>query len=248
MNDNDNRRGKYTGNRARGAGRRVYPDAAGNAPRVGRIARDVPRAQRVEADGAPAEREAGDNRAALHAAPSAPSNGAPLHRGGAYRAPTGPRQYKQAAEPLEDEHILAGRNPIREALKAGRPVEKLLVAAGELSGAAQEIVGLAREAGAVVQRVERSRLDQLYPAHQGMLAYVAAVPYVQVEDMLTAAAAPAQSLVLVAMAAVFSRSATMPSSRREASASRATALSKSSGLGSSESRLARQAPQAWTAS
>ncbi len=195
MNDNNNRRGKYNGNRATGAGRRVYPDAA-NGPRVGRIATDVPRAQRVDSNGEETPREDGSVNSTLRTQHST------LHRGGAYRAPTGPRQIKRnadnpAAELPEDEHILAGRNPIREALKAGRPVEKLLVAQGELSGAAQEIVALARQAGAVVQRVERSRLDQLYPAHQGMLAYVAAVPYVQVEDMLAAAAEKGEDPFLI---------------------------------------------------
>ena len=56
---------------------------------------------------------------------------------------------------------------------------------------------MAREAGAVVQQVDRARLAQLYPAHQGMLAYVAAVPYVQVEDMLAAAAAKGEDPFLV---------------------------------------------------
>ena len=194
MNDNNDRRGKYNGNRAKGAGRRVYPGAA-NGPRVGRIATDVPRAQRVDYDGGETVRENSNLNATLHAPHST------LHRGGAYRAPSGPRQMKREADnpaaAPDDEHLLAGRNPIREALKAGRPVEKLLVAQGELSGAAQEIVGLAREAGAVVQRVERSRLDQLYPAHQGMLAYVAAAPYVQVEDMLAAAAEKGEDPFLI---------------------------------------------------
>ena len=97
----------------------------------------------------------------------------------------------------DDDHILAGRNPIREALKAGRPVEKLLVASGDLSGAAQEIIRLAREAGAVVQQVDRARLDHIYPAHQGMLAYVAAVPYVALEDMLAAAAEKGEDPFLI---------------------------------------------------
>ena len=189
MSNDKDRRGPYSGNRAQGAGRRVYPDAAGNAPRVGRIAKDVPRAQRVDAGG-----EYMENDRAFK------GGDAPLHRGDAYRAPTGPRQYKrdaaQAALP-EDGSVLAGRNPIREALRAGRPVEKLLVASGELSGAAQEIVGMARQAGAVVQQVDRSRLDQLYPAHQGMLAYVAAAPYAQVEDMLAAAAAKGEAPFLI---------------------------------------------------
>ncbi len=192
MSNYDNRRKPGRGSGAPGAGRRVYPDAAGNAPRVGRIAQNVPAAQRVTADGEydAVEREIyRGNRPQRKEA----SSNASLHRGSAYRAPTGPQPIGEA----EDGRILAGRNPIREALKAGRPVEKLLVASGELSGAAREIVGLAREAGAVVQQVERARLDQLYPAHQGMLAYVAAVPYVQVEDMLAAAAAKGEDPFLI---------------------------------------------------
>lgn len=182
MSTNDDKSRKpYAGNRAQGPGRRIYPDAAG--PRVGRIATNVPRAQRVDGDGAPDVRPA-----------ERPSRGGDFHRGSAYRAPTGPRQYKREMDGSttpdmpEDDHILAGRNPIREALRAGRPVEKLLVASGDLSGGAQEIVRLAREAGAVVQRVDRARLDQIYPSHQGMLAYVAAVAYVELEDILAAAA------------------------------------------------------------
>jgi 23S rRNA (guanosine2251-2'-O)-methyltransferase len=46
---------------------------------------------------------------------------------------------------------------------------------------------MAKEAGVIVQQVDRARLDQIYPAHQGMLAYVAQAEYVSVEDMLAAA-------------------------------------------------------------
>ena len=89
--------------------------------------------------------------------------------------------------PEESENLLVGRNPIREALKSGRTVEKLLVAQGDLSGAAKDIIRMARDAGAVVQTVDRSRLDQIYPAHQGMLAYVAAVDYKSLDDILALA-------------------------------------------------------------
>ena len=87
----------------------------------------------------------------------------------------------------ENEGLLVGRNPIREALKSGRRVEKLLVAQGDLSGAARDIIRMAREAGVVVQQVDRSRLDQIYPAHQGMLAFVAAVEYKTIDDMFALA-------------------------------------------------------------
>ena len=201
MPNDNNRRKPYSGNRTQGAGRRTYPDAAG--PRVGRIAQNVPRAQRVTEDGSD-EYRSRDSYKPTSSNSTLHTPHATLHRGSAYRAPTGPRQYKredvapaEGVELPEDEHILAGRNPIREALKAGRPVEKLLVASGELSGAAHEIIRLAREAGAVVQQVDRARLDQIYPAHQGMLAYVAAVPYVALEDMLAAAAEKGEAPFLI---------------------------------------------------
>lgn len=205
--NNDNRRRPY-GERMQGAGRRTWPDAGGergyarrgSAPRVGRVANNVPRAERVT-DGEPGEarRETYRGNRAQNAenrdyAPERP------HHGRAYRSESGPKpRYAPKPEPeaappmeldgcpLDEEHLLVGRNPIREALKAGRPMEKLLIASGDLSGAAREIIRLAKDADVIVQQVDRSRLDQIYPNHQGMLAYVAAVPYVALEDVLAAA-------------------------------------------------------------
>lgn len=85
------------------------------------------------------------------------------------------------------ENILSGRNPIREALKTGRDIEKLMVASGELSGSAREIVAMARAAGVKVQVVERSRLDQIMHHHQGMIAYASAYAYSSLEDILALA-------------------------------------------------------------
>ena len=179
----------YGENRFSGPARRTYGEGT-NPPRVGRIREDVPQAQRVTGSYRPPRREDfADNRP---------------HHGSAYRAEhRRPQQaeYYEAPEipeellqeftdvPQDDDHILAGRNPIREALKAGRPMEKLLIADGDMSGAGREIVKMAKTAGVVVQVVDRSRLDQIYPAHQGMLAYVAAVPYTPLEDILEAAKA-----------------------------------------------------------
>ncbi len=84
------------------------------------------------------------------------------------------------------ENILEGRNPIREALKAGRNIERLLVAEGEIQGSVKEIVYDAKANGAIVQEVERARLDRISQtgAHQGIIAYVAVKEYVSVEDIL----------------------------------------------------------------
>ena len=102
-----------------------------------------------------------------------------------HRAPVTP-----VAVPVENEvaeNLLSGRNPIREALKSGRDIEKLLVQRGELSGSAREIVQMAREAHIPVQEVDKARLDAIAPHHQGMLAFASAYQYATVDDMLSAA-------------------------------------------------------------
>ncbi|NLM85325.1 MAG: 23S rRNA (guanosine(2251)-2'-O)-methyltransferase RlmB [Clostridiales bacterium] len=81
-------------------------------------------------------------------------------------------------------NLLTGRNPIREAIKTGRDLEKLMIAKGELSGSAREIVSLAKKASIMIQSVERSRLDQLARNHQGMIAFASAYQYSSVEEIL----------------------------------------------------------------
>ena len=85
---------------------------------------------------------------------------------------------------VPNENLLSGRNPIREALKSGRDIEKLLVARGELSGSAREIVQMAKERRVPVKEVDRARLDAITRNHQGMLAFASAYRYSTVEDML----------------------------------------------------------------
>ncbi len=90
-------------------------------------------------------------------------------------------------EDMVQENLLAGRNPIREALKAGRDIEKLLVQKGELTGSAREIVQMAKEAHIPVQEVEHQRLNDLAKNHQGMVAFASAYKYSTVEEMLAVA-------------------------------------------------------------
>ena len=86
-----------------------------------------------------------------------------------------------------NENLLSGRNPIREALKSGRDIEKLMVARGELSGSAREIVAMAKQQHVPVQEVDRVRLDAITPNHQGMLAFASAYQYHDVDEMLALA-------------------------------------------------------------
>ncbi len=97
------------------------------------------------------------------------------------------------------ENLLSGRNPIREAIKSGRDIEKLLVAKGDLSGTAKEIIAMAKERHIPVQMVERTRLDEITPHHQGMLAYASAYRYYDVEDMLAEAKEKGEEPFLVVL-------------------------------------------------
>jgi 23S rRNA (guanosine2251-2'-O)-methyltransferase len=91
------------------------------------------------------------------------------------------------AEEKDDQYILTGRNPIREALRNHHDLEKLLVQKGELSGSAREIVQKAKEQKVQIQVVEKSRLDAIAPNHQGLIAFASAYQYSTVEDILKSA-------------------------------------------------------------
>lgn len=81
---------------------------------------------------------------------------------------------------------LAGKNPVTEALKAERPIEKLLIAEGVKPASVASITRMAKERGLVVQRVKRQKLDQLTggAAHQGIVAIVSAHRYRELPEVM----------------------------------------------------------------
>jgi len=89
----------------------------------------------------------------------------------------------------EGQDILEGRNPILEALKSDRSINKILVAKGDREGSISQIIALAREKGIVVQEVDRHKLDSMSESHghQGVIALAAVRNYVEVDDILEAA-------------------------------------------------------------
>ena len=87
-------------------------------------------------------------------------------------------------------HILAGRHAVVEAIKAGRGINRILLADGLRGPSVHELRDLARENGVTVDVVSRAKLDATVPEgarHQGVLAYVAPVAYVAVEEIIAAA-------------------------------------------------------------
>ncbi|MDQ7094088.1 23S rRNA (guanosine(2251)-2'-O)-methyltransferase RlmB [Desulfosporosinus sp. PR] len=89
---------------------------------------------------------------------------------------------------LNDE-IIYGKNPVLELLKSGKPVNKILLLADGANVRNQEILSLLQKRNIPYQFVDRQALDRLAQRerHQGMLAYVAAREYAEVEDILALA-------------------------------------------------------------
>jgi 23S rRNA (guanosine2251-2'-O)-methyltransferase len=82
---------------------------------------------------------------------------------------------------------LEGRNPVLEALRSGRPLNKILMS--KHSGGqtpVSEIIALSRSRGIVVEFVDREILDKLSEtrSHQGVIAYVSAKEYVSLDDLI----------------------------------------------------------------
>ncbi|MGN0497511.1 MAG: 23S rRNA (guanosine(2251)-2'-O)-methyltransferase RlmB [Acutalibacteraceae bacterium] len=84
--------------------------------------------------------------------------------------------------------LIVGRNCINEALRNGRPIDKLFVAKGA-SGSLSPLIARAKKSGAVIKEVDTKKLDYLSggATHQGVVAFASAKEYSSVEDILAVA-------------------------------------------------------------
>ena len=82
--------------------------------------------------------------------------------------------------------VIEGRNAVLEALRSGKPMDKLYVLDGCQDGPIRTIVREAKKHDVILQFVTKERLNQLSETgkHQGVIAHAAAYEYAQVEDML----------------------------------------------------------------
>jgi len=83
-----------------------------------------------------------------------------------------------------NDELIIGRNPVIEALKSGRSVNKILISEGINQHARRQIEQASRSAGTVIQKAPKNKLDQLANGnHQGVVAYVAAYQYASLSDL-----------------------------------------------------------------
>ena len=85
--------------------------------------------------------------------------------------------------------IVEGRNAVTEALRAGRPIDKLLIAKGDVDRTLAFIASNAKDRGIAVVECDRRKLDAMSTthAHQGVIAVCAVREYCTLEDILAIA-------------------------------------------------------------
>lgn len=115
------------------------------------------------------------------------SRGATGGRGGA----SGAANTKAYGTPAEFANIgrdglevVAGRNPVMEALKGERGVERVFIAEG--SERIEPLVAVAREQGVIVDFVKKDRIEAMAPGekHQGVVAKVTEYKYASMDDVM----------------------------------------------------------------
>ena len=85
--------------------------------------------------------------------------------------------------------IIEGRNAVIEALRAGRAIDKIFIARGDVDKTLGHIASKAREKGIVVAECDRKKLDFMSQthAHQGVIALCAVREYCSVDDIFAIA-------------------------------------------------------------
>lgn len=86
------------------------------------------------------------------------------------------------------EEMIIGKNPVMEALSSGRSVNKVMVSEHLNPNTFNKLKRLAKEAGTIVQKVPKAKLDSLSSGnHQGIIAYVAPYQYASLDDLFSKA-------------------------------------------------------------
>lgn len=86
--------------------------------------------------------------------------------------------------------FIIGKNPVMEALKSERDINKIWIAEGSQKGQMTQIIGQAKEKGILVQFVPKKKIDQMVEGiHQGVVASVAAYKYAELDDLFNSAKA-----------------------------------------------------------
>lgn len=135
---------------------REFSDPRGGGRKTGRFDKPAPRGRRGEAE-----------RPVAAAAPDA-------------------RRFKSEENPPREENLIYGINPVLEAFRAGRGVEKLIISEARGGREVTELISLARERNIKISYEPRESLSRVTrtDTHQGVVAIVAAGKYTTLDAIL----------------------------------------------------------------
>lgn len=85
-----------------------------------------------------------------------------------------------------NDYMIEGRNPVLEAIQSGRAINKLMIQEGNREGSIKKIIAKAKEQKIVISYVDKGKINKLSQSdnHQGVIAFVAAYDYAELDDML----------------------------------------------------------------
>ena len=95
--------------------------------------------------------------------------------------------------------IIYGRNPVKEAYRAGKTIEKLYLPKGAPDPVLSPIYKMAKEKRTVISYVDKFTMDKLSEGgnHQGVLAQITDFDYCTVEDIMALAKDKEEDLLVV---------------------------------------------------
>lgn len=95
--------------------------------------------------------------------------------------------------------IIYGRNPVREAFRSGKTVEKLYLVKGEPDMQLSQIFGLAKDRKIPVSYIDHRAMEQLAGGgnHQGVAAQITDFKYCSVDDIIALAEERGEKLLIV---------------------------------------------------
>lgn len=81
---------------------------------------------------------------------------------------------------------IEGRNPVIEALKSEREIDKILIANSAKEGSIKKIIGMAKEKNIIIQYVDKHKLDEISTSHshQGVIAYANEYKYYELDELI----------------------------------------------------------------
>ena len=110
------------------------------------------------------------------------------------------KNFRKPETPVESSaDMIEGRNAVSEAIRSGRTINKVFLADGDTDRALGRLAAMAKDAGAVVVRIDRRRLNEmsLTGAHQGIIASVAVHGDATSDEILAAAEAKGEAPLTV---------------------------------------------------